>query len=133
VNESLNETPPARLFDRAEVDQVSDDVGILCRELCSGVSWTAERHEIRKRLILRLRKERYVIFSADPHVYGLSRIGESFLLEVSTKQRGHLKQFRGKRIRLVCMGSGRFKRTFAARSLKSCRDAKTARGRQTNG
>jgi hypothetical protein len=125
-------TCPERLFHNADVDQIGDDVGLLCRELRSGVNWTAERHEIKKRLVLQLRKDRYVVFSADPRVYGLSRIGESFLLEVSAKQRGHLKPFRGKLIRLVCMGSGRFKRVYAARSLMSLREAMTARKRRTN-
>ena len=61
MNENINEIPPPRLFDHAEVDQVSDEVGTLCRELRSGDSWTAARYELKKRLISCLKKERYII------------------------------------------------------------------------
>jgi hypothetical protein len=59
------------------------------------------------------RKKRYLLFTADVRDYLLYGSGNSCLFDVPLNQRGALKKFAGKRIRLVCGGksnrhSGRF-------------------------
>jgi len=67
-----------------------------------------------KQLIHMLGRKRYITFVGHPARYRLTLIGQSCLMDVPANKRGHLSAFRGKRIRLVCVGSGRFERQLMA-------------------
>jgi hypothetical protein len=105
------------LVNSVEEDHLRDEVGIFCKKLREKNSWTADAHEIKNNLLSALKKQKYSFFTADPHRYGLSQIGESCLVNVPLKQRGHLKKFRGCQIRLLCIGTGRYKREYAAKKI----------------
>lgn len=105
------------LINSFEDDYFKDEVSILCKKLCEKNSWTADAHEIKINLLNALKKQKYYFFEADPHRYGLSQIGQSCLVNVPLKQRGHLKKFRGCQIRLLCIGTGRYKREYAAKKI----------------
>ena len=105
------------LVDSREEDHLEDAVGIFCKKLCEKDSWTADAHKIKNNLLGALKKHKYFFFEADPYRYGLSQIGQSCLVNVPLKQRGHLKKFRGCQIRLLCIGTGRYKREYAAKKI----------------
>jgi hypothetical protein len=52
----------------------------------------------------------YVGCTVDPRTYLVHQVGQSFLYDVPLNKRGRLAAFRGKRVRLVCLGSGTFTR-----------------------
>ena len=57
----------------------------------------------------------YITFSAGNHRWYVGRVGESYLYQVPENKIGHLTQFRGKMVRVVCIGSGtRWIRTYMA-------------------
>ena len=63
-----------------------------------------------------LRKGRRIEFVSDYSKYQLARVGASGLYDVPKNKRGHLSCFRGKTIRLVCIGSGpHFVREYIAK------------------
>jgi len=103
------------LLKSVEKDEGTDAIGLLCKRMSERETWNAEFREVAEKLALILKQEKYYFFEGDPYRYGLTRIGESYLINVSDKQRGHLEKYRGLKIRLVCIGSGRFKRSYASK------------------
>jgi len=64
-----------------------------------------------------MRKLGNMMFMADPHRYHISQIGAACLFDVSENRRGFFKPFRGQRVRMVCIGSGRYKRVYMANKV----------------
>jgi hypothetical protein len=94
-------------------DDTNDEVGLCLQEMRSLPTWTVQKFELFARFERLARKERYLLFTADVRDYLLYGSGNSCLFDVPLNQRGALKKFAGKRIRLVCGGksnrySGRF-------------------------
>ena len=57
----------------------------------------------------------YITFSAGNHRWHVGKVGESYLYQVPENKLGHLAQFRGKLVRVVCIASGtRWIRTYMA-------------------
>jgi hypothetical protein len=76
-------------------------------------TWTAQKFELFAKFKQLARRMGYVLFTADVRDYLLYGSGNSCLVDVPLNQKGALKRFAGKRIRLVCGGksnrySGRF-------------------------
>ncbi len=95
-------------------DSLKDDIGQSIIKLQSISKWTEQKHLARKNLISMLEKHDYISFSGHVDKYHLSCVGESCIYDVPNNRRGHLKIFRGHRIRLVCVRSGRFDRLYMA-------------------
>jgi hypothetical protein len=94
-------------------DKLTDEVGLCLREMRSIPTWTAQKFELFAKFKQLARRKRYALFTADVRDYLLYGSGNSCLLDVPLNQRGALKKFAGKKIRLVCGGksnrySGRF-------------------------
>lgn len=94
-------------------DSLNDEVGLCLQQLRALPTWTVKKHEMFTKFIQLSRKKRYLLFTADVRDYLLYGSGNSCLFDVPLNQRGALKKFAGKRIRLVCGGksnrySGRF-------------------------
>ncbi len=94
-------------------DELEDQVGLCLREMHSIPTWTREKFELFSKFQQLAKQERYFLFKADVRDYHLYGSGSSCLLDVPLNQRGALKKFVGKRIRLVCGGksnrySGRY-------------------------
>ncbi len=95
-------------------DPLTDNAGILIKALQDRTNWSAEQKGLLEQLIHMLGRKRYITFVGHPARYHLTQIGQSCLMDVPTNKRGHLSTFRGKRIRLVCVSSGRFDRQLMA-------------------
>ena len=89
-------------------DDFQDDVYPLLQQLRNSTSWNKKKHEIKESLRSLLKSKSYVsIVTANPDRYHVSSIGSSYLYDVPLDKRGHLERFRGKRVRIVCTGSGK--------------------------
>ena len=95
-------------------DPLTDNTGIIIKALQSRAAWGAEQKGLLEQLIHMLRRKQYITFVGHPAWYHLTQIGQSCLMDVPTKKRGHLSVFRGYRIRMVCVSSGRFGRQLMA-------------------
>jgi hypothetical protein len=101
-------------------DSIYDEVGLCLRELHANPTWTAEKIQMFEQLMALMKRERYMRFTGDFCDYHLKRKGQSCLYDVHLGQRGALKKFRGKRVRLICEGAwdqyaGRF---FLAKAVR---------------
>ena len=102
-------------------DSIDDEVSLCLRKLHANPTWTAEKIQLFKQLMALTKRERYMRFTGDYRDYHLERKGQSCLYDVPLDQRGALKKFRGKRIRLICEGAwdqyaGRF---FLAKAVRA--------------
>ena len=94
-------------------DNLTDEVGLCLQKMRSVSTWTAQKFELFAKFKHLARRKRYVLFTADVRDYLLYGSGNSCLVDVPLNQKGALKRFAGKRIRLFCGGksnrySGRF-------------------------
>ena len=85
-------------------DNLSDEIGVLLREMRSLPTWTARKYELFAGFESLARKKGYLHFTADVRDYRLSGSGNSCLYQVPFNQRGALSVFAGKFIRVVCGG-----------------------------
>lgn len=102
-------------------DNLDDEVGRCLRNLHLNRTWTAEKKRLFAQLEVLTKRERYLLFTGDYRDYHLERKGQSCIYAVPLSQRGALKIYRGKHVRLICVGSwdqyaGRF---FQAKPVKS--------------
>jgi hypothetical protein len=108
-----------KLIDQIE-DSLEDEIGLCLRRLHATPTWTTVKSELFEQLMGLAKRERYMRFTGDFRDYHLERKGQSCLYDVPLGQRGALKKFRGKRIRLICAGAwdqyaGRF---FLAKTIR---------------
>jgi len=82
-------------------------------------TWTSNKSALREELVSLLKKRRYVSFIGSPYKYYAQRVGDSYLYDVPLYKQGWLKRFRGKRVRIVCVGSGKYKRDYMAGAVAS--------------
>jgi hypothetical protein len=85
-------------------DNLSDEIGMLLREMRALPTWTARKYEVFAQFECLARKKGYLHFTADARDYRLSGSGNSCLYQVPLNQRGALSAFAGKFIRVVCGG-----------------------------
>jgi hypothetical protein len=95
-------------------DNIKDDVWPYLIHLNSRKNWNSESKEILCQLEKLLKKKKYVSFVGHPSRYHLTRVGDSCLYDIPTYRKGALAGFRGQRIRVVCMSSGRYDRLLMA-------------------
>jgi len=89
-------------------DNIEDDVNVIRKEMLSLKSWNKEKYKLQDKLVKILLLKKYISFtSTNPERYQLRSVGQSYLYDVPLYKRGHLKKFIGKRIRLICMHTGR--------------------------
>ena len=104
------------MFDLADKmpDNIKDDVRPFLDALVDRKGWNDATKFALSELKKILKKKRYTSFVGHPSRYHLTRIGDSCLYDVPTDRRGVFSPFRGKRVRLVCVSSGRFDRVLMA-------------------
>lgn len=95
-------------------DLCTDEAGQLMNSMHKIQTWTRAKRDIFNKLIEHLQKNEHVYFRGHPDKYHLSVIGSSCFYNIPLNRRGHLKVFRGKLIRLVCVASGRYDREYMA-------------------
>lgn len=91
-------------------DDVADAVGSAVQQFNRILGWTGEKRRLREDLDALCARERYAGFEADPRDYAVHRVGQSFLYDVPEGKRGRLAKFCGKRVRIVCLWSGKYRR-----------------------
>ena len=117
MDPSFYKSPRRNLIESADADEIDDAVGNLCRAISDIETWNGEKKRKSLELVKLVSDENYKVFEGDVRTYGLGWIGESVLLDVEEKQRGHLQEFRGRKIRIVCVGTGRYRRKYAAKQV----------------
>ena len=88
-------------------------VGELIRQVGDVPTWNTKKRSLVTQLIQTLSEAGYVIVNGHGVRYRVSHVGGSFLYNVPASQMGHLRRFRGKTVRVVCVKSGtRSDRTY---------------------
>lgn len=95
-------------------DHLKDSAGLILLPMRNEGGWTTTKSRMRNELVEQLIKDKYIAFEGSPYRYHITKVGESYLYDVPLYKQGFLKRFRGKRIRIVCIGSGRYTRTYMA-------------------
>jgi len=95
-------------------DTIDDDVHPILDALNAREGWNTQAREHLAELKKLLKRKRYKTFIGHPTRYHLTSIGQSCLYDVPMYRKGALADFRGKRVRLVCISSGRFTRQLMA-------------------
>jgi len=90
-------------------DRASDLIGAKIRRMQRISHWNGTKRKLRDELDRMLHLYGYRALAADPRDYLLKYVGDAFQYDVPADKRGHLKEFRGKRVRLVCVHSGFFR------------------------
>lgn len=91
-------------------DPKADEIGLIIKELQSIPTFTTAKRAVLGRLLELLKQSGYKLFNGKAARYGFGPIGASYLYCVPEDKRGHLEPYRGKLVRLVCVGSGIFDR-----------------------
>ena len=89
----------------ALLDTVDDKVRSSLTAVNAHATWNGERIALFEGLRQLLIKLKYKRFNSDGRRYHLFRKGQSCLYDVPENQRGFLRAFRKKRIRLICLGA----------------------------
>ena len=91
-------------------DLCEDILGAKIHRLQTIDRWTAEKRKLQRDLEVMSPYFGYIGLWVDPRAYLVYQVGQSFVYDVPLDKRGHLSVFRGKRIRIICLGSGAFNR-----------------------
>lgn len=91
-------------------DLCEDILGAKILRLQSIDRWTAEKRKLQRDLEVMSPYFGYIGLWGDPRAYLVYQVGQSFVYDVPLDKRGNLSVFRGKRIRIICLGSGAFNR-----------------------
>ena len=91
-------------------DTRGDLIGAQAAKIVSIAPWTSQKARMREHLERLAIAHGYVGGWLDYRDYQLSRVGQSYQYDVPVGKRGILAQFAGKRVRLVCIYSGQFRR-----------------------
>lgn len=110
--------PRCRWYGRSSVidpramiaDGPFDLIGAQIAQMMRIPNWTPKKQRLRDRLERMATLHGYIGFDADYRDYQVTRVGQSFLYDVPVRKRGHLAPFAGKRVRIVCVHSGPYRR-----------------------
>ena len=98
-----------------QADDYRDDVGQLVKNINQIPNLTAQKKELVTELQDFAINRGYINFSAGNHRWHIGRVGQSYLYRVPSNKTGLLAQFRGKVVRVICVGSGtRWIRSYVA-------------------
>ena len=95
-------------------DRVDDLVSAKLRLFNAQPTWTRKKRRLREELDTLCKAHGYIGFWGDYRNYALHRVGQSLQYDVPANKRGSLAPFRGKRVRLICIYSGQFRRWVRA-------------------
>jgi hypothetical protein len=91
-------------------DSEADFIGDKLRRFRSIDAFNRQKLQLRRDLDQISPYFGYKGWWADPRDYHLYRVGESFQYDVPLGKRGQMAAFQGKRVRLFCLFSGKFRR-----------------------
>ena len=87
-------------------DDHNDKIGHLLKQIGELTTFTKKKRELVFDLITLGEKKNYIIFWGYTHRYFIGRVGQSFIYKVPKNKRGNLTKFKGKTVRVICVGSG---------------------------
>ena len=89
-------------------DNIEDNVFEILKEIRRIPGWKKNKKLLKEELFRRLTQEKYILFwASNQRTYLINHVGESYLYDVPIHLGGHLKVFRGRRVRIICTGSGK--------------------------
>lgn len=108
--------PTKELFDVSPDDNLQDSDCQLVKSLFAIEKNTKEYQRLKKQLVDAFKAKGYISYIGDSRDFGgLNCSGMSLIYKVPFDKRGNLESFRGKTIRICCVGSGyRAQRNFLA-------------------
>ena len=96
-------------------DNEDDEIGNLLKQIREIKTFTKRKRELISEVINTGKKQKYLSFGGYTHRYFIGKVGESFIYHVPKTKKGNLQKFKGKTIRVICIGSGqRFERHYLA-------------------
>jgi len=104
------------MFTKEDVieDPCTDEAGQIMKAMLAIPTWSKAKHIFHKELVELLESKKYIYFSGHSKDYFVSCVGTSCLYQIPHNRRGHLSVYRGKLIRLVCVGTGQYDRGYMA-------------------
>jgi hypothetical protein len=101
-------------IDTKMLQSIDGQIDHLLSEFHELETWSTEKHYLRDRLEEFLRANGYDWhYGKTAPFYELMGIGNDRIEHIPPKRRGHLQPYRDKTVRIICIGSGRFERTYA--------------------
>jgi len=94
-------------LDDVEPESFDGEIGVLLKEILRIPTATSQKIALIKTLKEAGSNSGYVMFKGFSHNYHLSKVGYSYIYDVPENKRGHLSPFRGERVRVICVGSGK--------------------------
>ena len=85
-------------------DNLKDKISNITAKMMAKKTWDGECKELFELLEKELTIQKYKKFIGDYRYYHLTQKGHACLYDVPVDQKGYLAEYRGKRIRLICMG-----------------------------
>ena len=79
--------------------------GHICQRFNVRQKNSVTKAEAKAELLIVLERHKYIRFVGHYWRYLASRVGDSYLYDVPMNKRGHLKCFRGQRVRVLCIES----------------------------
>lgn len=93
-------------LDDVEEDNFTDEIGVLIKAFQKIPTHTHKKIELISHLKKVGLQTGYIEFRGFTHKFHIGRIGQSYLYDVPLQKTGHLRRFRGKKIRVACIESG---------------------------
>ncbi len=87
-----------------KLDCYDDELANSIAQLSKLETWDAEAKRLFAQIERLCQTNKFIYFTGDYRDYHLTRKGQSAIYDVPMNQRGILDRFRGKRVRIVCMG-----------------------------
>ncbi|WP_146256160.1 hypothetical protein [Aestuariivirga litoralis] len=87
-------------------EDFTGEIGRLLKAVLEEATWTRRKRQLVAELKQCLEGSGYNKVNGHGVRYVVSQVGESFIYQVPASQHGHLRPYRGKKVRVVCIGSG---------------------------
>jgi hypothetical protein len=85
------------------VDDIKDEAGKLLQKVQSIPTWTKERRKLHQEAVELLKRQPHKEFTSNKLHFGLKGVGHSINYQVPINKTGYLRDYRGKKVRLVCI------------------------------
>ena len=97
------------MFSKEDIlkDYCEDEIGSILKQISEIETFTKKKQELVSEVINIGKHHKYICFVGYTHRYFIGKVGQSFIYNVPKNKRGNLEQFKGKTIRVICIGSGR--------------------------
>lgn len=103
----MTETKKVFSLDDVEEDNLTDEIGVLINAVQKIPTHTKHKKKLIGELQKVCQSTGYINFQGSTPTFHIGKIGQSYLYDVPIKKTGHLLKFRGKRIRVICIASGK--------------------------